>query len=91
MTDLPVSLKNKIVFIHPGTMQLCGLAIGQLCIISESYVLQAWPNSNLPPLSIILPEFLGGCAEQEHQKDSVMVHRFFTNGFEAQEVEVELR
>ncbi|PVD34765.1 hypothetical protein C0Q70_06042 [Pomacea canaliculata] len=89
--DLP-KWKDELVLVHPASMLLCGLSIGHLCILNDSHVLRAWPNTSLHPVSVVLPK-TSILQEEIHFEagNLVTVQIFKDAGRIAEEVEIEIR
>ncbi|XP_025087068.1 spermatogenesis-associated protein 5-like isoform X2 [Pomacea canaliculata] len=89
--DLP-TCKEQHVLMHPASMLLCDLQIGQLCILNDSHVLRAWPNTSLHPVSVVLPK-TSILQEEIHFEagNLVTVQIFKDAGRIAEEVEIEIR
>ncbi|XP_064608253.1 ATPase family gene 2 protein homolog A-like [Liolophura sinensis] len=56
--ELKSSLKNDVVAVHPSTMRLLGLCVGQPAVVHGDYVRVLWPCASLHPASLGLPQSL---------------------------------
>ena len=45
-----------MVWLAIQTMQVCGLAIGQLCVLNKVLVKRAWPHKSLPLSGVALSQ-----------------------------------
>lgn len=70
--------QDSVVWLAVQTMQMCGLSIGQPCVISKVVVKRAWPHKSLPLSSVALSKTsrdeLGVCKDKY-----VTVERFMPN------------
>ncbi|KAK7496412.1 hypothetical protein BaRGS_00012334 [Batillaria attramentaria] len=90
LPKVPSSVKDDVVFVHPSTMLICGLCLGQPCVVNTSYVLHAWPSSVLHPASVALASNYHSSLPHSHQ-NIVTVEQFTWGMLRALQVEAELR
>ncbi|XP_076446620.1 ATPase family gene 2 protein homolog A-like isoform X2 [Babylonia areolata] len=80
---------DRVVLLHPGTMGVCGLGVGQPCLVSGQHVLWSWPCDGLPPTSLLLPPILLHLLGEGGQSvDVVTVQRFLPPSADAHHVHV---
>ncbi|KAL8558328.1 hypothetical protein ACOMHN_059575 [Nucella lapillus] len=86
-----------MLLVHPATILVCGLAIGQLCVVNDCRVMTAWPCPALTPTAVFLPPFALEVIAKDVTFDPdldpdpdlvVTVQRFLPSVTEAQQVDV---
>ncbi|BFZ15323.1 hypothetical protein BsWGS_18362 [Bradybaena similaris] len=70
--------KDSVVWLAVPTMRLCGLSIGQLCIVNKILVKRSWPLKSFPLSKVALSD--QSITELvTREDDMVTVERFFPN------------
>ncbi|KAL8610060.1 hypothetical protein ACOMHN_045458 [Nucella lapillus] len=89
--------RDNMLLVHPATILVCGLAIGQLCVVNDCRVMTAWPCPALTPTAVFLPPFALEVIAKDVTFDPdldpdpdlvVTVQRFLPSVTEAQQVDV---
>ena len=93
LSKLPLLNQDHTVLVNSSVMGVCGLAIGQPCLVNGHHVLTLWPCNSIPATSVLLPPILADIVAESGASESntVTVEQFTPAGsVEAEQVEIEL-
>ena len=93
LSKLPLLKREHTILLNSSVMWVCGLAIGQPCLVNSHHVLTLWPCNSLPATSILLPPLLADIITESTagEASTVTVERFTPSGsVEAERIEIEL-
>uniref|UniRef100_A0A0B7ARL7 AAA+ ATPase domain-containing protein n=2 Tax=Arion vulgaris TaxID=1028688 RepID=A0A0B7ARL7_9EUPU len=82
--------KDSVIWLAVPTMQICGLSIGQPCVVNRRIVKRAWPLKQLPLSNVALTAL---CLDELGTKDEdiITVERFVPNDYIVQSAVLQLR